>query len=47
MSERQIARYITELGRRIGRGHILLSDLDAGMHDSQIRAAFEAAARLS
>jgi hypothetical protein len=47
MSERQIGRHITELGRRIGRGYILLSDLEAGTRDSQIRAAYEAAARLA
>jgi hypothetical protein len=47
MSERQIGHHIAELGRRIGRGYILLSDLEAGTRDSQIRAAYEAAARLS
>jgi hypothetical protein len=47
MSEQQIGRHITELGRRIGRGYILLSDLEAGTRDSQIRAAYEAAARLA
>jgi hypothetical protein len=46
MSEQEIARHITELGRRIGQGHILLSDLEAGTRDSQIRTAYEAAVRL-
>jgi hypothetical protein len=45
LSEREIAALITELGRRIGRGYILLSDLEAGTRDSQIRAAYDAAAR--
>ena len=45
-SEQKIAREITELGKRIGRGYILLSDLEIGTRDSQIRAAYEAAARL-
>jgi hypothetical protein len=47
MSEPEIERAIGELGRRIGRGYILLSDLEAGTRDSQIRAAYEAAARLA
>jgi hypothetical protein len=47
MTEREIERHIEALGRRIGRGYILLSDLEAGTRDSQIRAAYEAAARLA
>jgi len=46
VSEQGIARGITELGKRIGRGYILFSDLEIGTRDSQIRAAYEAAARL-
>jgi len=46
LTEREIERHIDALGRRIGRGYILLSDLEAGTRDSQIRAAYEAAARL-
>jgi hypothetical protein len=46
MAEREISREITELGRRIGRGYILLSDVESGTRDSQIRAVYEAAARL-
>jgi hypothetical protein len=45
-SEPDIARHITELGKRIGRGYILFSDLEIGTRDSQIRAAYAAAARL-
>jgi hypothetical protein len=45
-SEQAIKRRITELGKRIGRGYILFSDLEIGTRDSQIRAAYEAAARL-
>ena len=45
LSEREIGALIAGLGRRIGRGTILLSDLEAGTRDSQIRAAYEAAAR--
>jgi hypothetical protein len=47
MTELEIERHIDALGRRIGRGTILLSDLEAGTRDSQIRAAYEAAARLA
>jgi hypothetical protein len=47
MTEREIERHIDALGRRIGRGYVLLSDLEAGTRDSQIRAAYEAAARLA
>ena len=46
MTEQEIDRHINALGRRIGRGYILLSDLEAGTRDSQIRAAYEAAVRL-
>jgi len=42
----QIRKEISELGRRIGKGFILLSDLEAGTTDRQIRAAYEEAARL-
>jgi hypothetical protein len=45
-SEQEIAQGITELGKRIGRGYILFSDLEIGTRDSQIRAAYDAAARL-
>jgi hypothetical protein len=45
-SEQEITREITELGKRIGRGYILFSDLEIGTRDSQIRAAYEAAASL-
>jgi hypothetical protein len=46
LSEPEIDREITELGKRIGRGYILFSDLEIGTRDSQIRAAYAAAARL-
>jgi hypothetical protein len=46
MTEHEIACTVTELGERIGRGYILLSDLEVGTRDSQIRAAYESAARL-
>ena len=46
MSEQEIILEITELGKRIGRGYILLSDLEIGTRDSQIRAAYEAAVKL-
>jgi hypothetical protein len=42
----QIRMEISELGKRIHKGYILLSDLEAGTEDSQIRAAYEEAARL-
>lgn len=41
----QITRQIDELCRRIGRGYILLSDLEAGTPDSHIRAVYDVAAR--
>ena len=46
MSKQEITREVTELGKRIGRGYILLSDLEVGTRDSQIRSAHEAAAKL-
>jgi hypothetical protein len=46
LSEQEIDREITELGKRIGRGYILFSDLEIGTRDSQIRAGYTAAARL-
>ena len=42
----QIKREIAELGRRIGRGYILLCDLEVGTTDSQIKAAYEAVSTL-
>ena len=42
----QIRKEISELGKRINKGYILLSDLETGTKDSQIRAAYEEAARL-
>ena len=47
MTEAEIDDCISELSRRIGRGYILLSDLEAGTTDSKIRAAYEAAARFA
>jgi len=46
MGAGEIKTEITELGKRIGKGYILLSDLEAGTTDGQIRAAYEAAATL-
>jgi len=46
LHERNVHKEITELGKRIGRGYILLSDLEVGTTDGQIRAAYEAAAKL-
>ncbi len=46
LSEQEIEREITKLGKRIGRGYILFSDLEVGTTDSQIRVAYEAAASL-
>ena len=46
LSVSEIKREITELGKRIGRGYILLSDLETGTTDNQIRAAYDATARL-
>ena len=42
----KIEREITELGKRIGRGYILLCDLEIGTTDSQIKAAYEAVSTL-
>jgi len=47
MSPSEINNEITELGKRIGKGYILLSDLEAGTTDDQIRAAYEAASQFS
>jgi len=47
MSEGELTRQITELSQRIGRGYILLSDLEVGTRDSLVRAAYEAAARFA
>lgn len=44
--EQEIKKEIKELGKRIGKGYILFSDLEVGTTDSQIRAAYEAAANL-
>jgi hypothetical protein len=41
-----IRKEISELGKRINKGYILLSDLEAGTQDFQIRAAYEEAERL-
>ncbi len=41
-----VMREITELGRRIRRGYILLCDLEVGTTDSQIKAAYEAVSTL-
>ncbi len=46
LSEGEIRSEISELGKRIGRGYILLSDLEVGTTDGQIRAAYETAAKL-
>ena len=43
---REIRKEITELGKRIERGYILLSDLEAGTTDGQVREAYEAASQL-
>lgn len=45
LSEKKIKKEISELCKRIDRGYILLSDLEFGTKDSQIRAAYEAAAK--
>ena len=42
----RVKREIAELGRRIGRGYILLCDLETGTTDGQIKAAYEAASAL-
>ena len=42
----QIRKEISELGKRINKGYILLTDLEAGTQDAQIMAAYEEAARL-
>jgi len=41
----QIKKEITELGKRIGRGYILFSDLEVGTSDEQIKAAYETASK--
>ena len=46
LTVKEITKEITELGKRLGKGYILFSDLEVGTTDSQIRAAYEAAARL-
>jgi len=46
MTESEIHKAITDLGKRIGRGYILFSDLEVGTTDGQIRTAYEAAANL-
>lgn len=46
LSPAEIKKEITELGKRIQRGYILFSDLEAGTTDDQIRAAYEAIRRL-
>ena len=45
LAPHDVDREITDLGKRIGRGYILFSDLDVGTTDEQLRAAYEAAAR--
>ena len=44
LSVQEIRFEVAELSKRIGRGYILLSDLEAGTTDDQIRAAYEEAA---
>jgi hypothetical protein len=44
-SRAQVAREIDELCRKLGKGTILLSDLEAGTSDSVIRDVFEVASR--
>ncbi|MFH1614602.1 MAG: hypothetical protein ABIG61_05930 [Planctomycetota bacterium] len=46
LSTKQIEKEITELGKRIGRGYILFSDLEVGTDDEQIKTAYEAVAKL-
>ena len=45
LTEGEICRDIAEMCRRIGRGFILVSDLEEGTEDSRIRAVYETAAR--
>ena len=47
MSTSEINNEITELGKRIGKGYILISDLEAGTTDDQIRAVYEVASQFS
>ena len=42
----QIKKETTELGKRIGRGYVLLQDIEVGTTDAQIEAAYEAASKL-
>ena len=46
LTRAEIEKDITELGKRIQRGYILLSDLEVGTPDDHIRAAHDAAAQL-
>lgn len=46
LSPREIAREVTRIGKALGNGYLLLSDLEAGTSDEQVRAAYEAAACL-
>lgn len=45
LPEEQIVKEIDELCRKIGKGYILLSDLEAGTGDSIIRRVYEIASR--
>ena len=46
LSTNEIEREISELGQRIIRGYILLSDLEVGTSDEQIKAAYGAASQV-
>ena len=46
LSRAELYDDITELGKRIERGYILLCDLEAATSDDNIKAAYEAAGRL-
>ena len=45
LSVAEIGRDIDELCRRLGRGYILLCDLEAGTPDEHIRAVYEVAGK--
>ncbi len=44
LSPGDITKEVTRIGKALGKGYVLLSDLEVGTSDDQIRAAYEAAA---
>ncbi|MBZ5653448.1 MAG: hypothetical protein LAO18_23555, partial [Acidobacteriia bacterium] len=44
LSPEDITKEVTRIGKALGKGYVLLSDLEVGTSDNQIRAAYEAAA---